>query len=127
MADADLATATLGQIAIRVLDLDRAVAFYRDRLGLPLLFRFPGLAFFQCGPTRLMLSRPEQAEFDHPGSILYFKVPDITATHATLAGRGVGFRSEPHVVHRDPTYELWLADFRDSEGNTFALMCERPV
>jgi catechol 2,3-dioxygenase-like lactoylglutathione lyase family enzyme len=127
VTDADLSTASLGQIAIRVVDLDRAVAFYRDTLGLPLLFRFPGLAFFRAGDVRLMLSRPEQAEFDHPGSLLYFRVPDIAATHATLSDRGVRFRSAPRVVHRDPTYELWLADFTDTEGNPLALMAEQAV
>ncbi len=127
MPDADLATATLGQVHVRILDLERAVAFYRDRLGLPLLFQFPGLAFFRAGETRLMLSAAEQGEFDHPSSLLYFKVADITTTHATLARRGVPFRSAPHLVHRAETYELWLADFNDSEGNTFALMAERPV
>lgn len=127
MADADLATATLGQVHVRILDLDRAVAFYRDRLGLPLLFQVPGLAFFRAGETRLMLSAAEQPEFDHPSSLLYFKVADILATHATLAQRGVSFGTPPHVVHRAEAHELWLSDFTDGEGNTFALMAERPV
>lgn len=123
----DLAAATIGQIAVRVLDLDRAVAFYRDRLGLPLLFQFPGLAFFRAGEVRLMLSKAEKPEFDHPGSILYFTVPDIGAIHGALAGRGVPFVDQPHVVHRAPTYELWMAFFHDSEGNMYAVMQEKPV
>jgi len=124
---ADLAHATLGQIAIRVHDVGRATAFYRDRLGLPLLFEFTGLAFFQCGGVRLMLSRAEKPEFDHPGSILYYRVPDIEAAHAELSRRGVSFIDAPHVIHRTPESELWMTFFQDSEGNHAALMAERPI
>ena len=123
----DLAQATMGQIAINVHDLDRATAFYRDTLGLPLLFQFPGLAFFRCGDVRFMLSKAEKPEFDHPGSILYYRVPDVVATHAVLAARGVAFVDLPHVVHRTETYELWMTFFTDSEGNTAALMAEKPI
>ena len=124
---ADLSQATLGQLVINVHDLDRATAYYRDTLGLPLLFQFPGLAFFRCGEVRFMLSRAEKPEFDHPGSILYYKVPDVVATHAALSARGVAFVDQPHVVHRAETYELWMAFFTDSEGNTAAVMAEKPI
>ncbi|MFN0178205.1 MAG: VOC family protein [Gemmatimonadales bacterium] len=123
----DLAASSLGQIALIAHDIDRATAFYRDTLGLPLLFQYPGLAFFKCGEVRLMISKPEKPEFDHPGSILYYKVPDAVATHATLSERGVAFVDKPHVVHKAPTYELWMAFFHDSEGNPAALMSERPL
>ncbi|MGE0553299.1 MAG: VOC family protein [Gemmatimonadales bacterium] len=126
MSGNDLNGASIGQIAIAVQDVDRAVAFYRDSLGLPLLFQAPpGLAFFQTGGTRLMLSRPESAEFDHPASILYFKVDDVEASHRQLSGRGVEFVDQPHVVHRTDQMELWMTFFKDGEGNTFALMAER--
>ena len=124
---ADLRDAALGQVAIVVQDVERATAFFRDQLGLPFLFAFPGLAFFQCGATRFMLSKADKPEFDHPSSILYFKVADVVATHAELSARGVTFRDEPHVVHRAPTYELWMTFFNDTEGNTFALMAEKPI
>ncbi len=117
---------SIGQIAINARDLERAAAFYRDRLGLQLLFEAPGLAFFDCGGVRLMLSGAEEPEFDHPSSVLYFKVDDIAASHGVLAARGVEFREPPHVIHRAPGMELWMAFFRDSEGNTAALMEERP-
>ena len=81
----------LGQIAINVHDLDRATAFYRDVLALPLLFSAGGLAFFDCGGVRLMLSRPEKPEFDHPSSILYFTVPDIAGAHRQMLNHGVHF------------------------------------
>ena len=118
----------IGQIAIRVRDLDRAVAFYRDVLGLKLLFRAPpALAFFDVGGVWLMLSPPDRAEFDHPASILYFDVADILAAHETLSARGVSFREEPHRIHAEAGRELWLASFLDSEGNTYALRSWRPT
>jgi len=116
----------IGQIAINVHDTNRAVEFYRDILGLKLLFTAGRLAFFDCGGVRLMLSPPERPEFDHPASILYFKVADIKAAHARLVERNVKIESEPHVVARMPDHDLWLADFRDSEGNIMAFMSEVP-
>ena len=117
----------IGQIAVNVHDLPRALAFYRDTLGMRFLFETPNLAFFDCGGVRLMLGQAESAEFDHPASILYYRVPDAVAAHATLAERGVTFVGEPHVVHRAPTYELWMAFFHDSEGNPAAVMSEKAI
>ncbi len=116
----------IGQIAVNVHDLGRAVGFYRDRLGLRLLFQVPHMAFFQCGSVRLLLGTPSAPEFDHPSSILYFRVADIAAAHRALVGREVSFRDAPHLVHRAADHELWLAFFEDSEGNVLALMSERP-
>lgn len=121
----DLAAATIGQIAVIIHDLDRAVAFYRDALGLRLLFQVPPkMAFFDCGGVRLMLSLPEEPEFDHPSSVLYFKVDDIQGTHQALRDRGVSFLREPHFLVRMHDHELWMAFFKDTEGNTLALMSE---
>jgi methylmalonyl-CoA/ethylmalonyl-CoA epimerase len=115
------------QISIRTQDTGRAVAFYRDALGLKLLFQAPPqLAFFECGGVRLMLS-PAEPEFDHQGSVIYFAVDDIKASHAALAGAGVKFRSEPHMIAKLPDREVWLADFLDSEGNVLALMSEPKI
>ena len=112
------------QVSIRTRDTARAVAFYRDTLGLKLLFEAPPqLAFFDCGGVRLMLSPPE-AEFDHQGSVLYFAVDDIKAAHTALAAAGVTFRTAPHMVAKLPDREVWLTDFQDSEGNVLALMSE---
>jgi methylmalonyl-CoA/ethylmalonyl-CoA epimerase len=125
VADLDLSQSRIGQIAVVVQDLDRAVAFYRDTLGMRFLFQAPPkLAFFDCGGVRLMLDVPEGAEFRHPASILYYKVDDIQATWTALRGRGVDFRDEPHLVARMPDHELWMTFFRDTEGNTLALMSE---
>jgi catechol 2,3-dioxygenase-like lactoylglutathione lyase family enzyme len=116
----------LGQIAINVHQLDRATAFYRDILGLPLLFTAGNLAFFDCGGVRLMLTIPEKPEFDHPGSILYFTVPDILTAHRQMLHAGVRFEDTPHLIARMPNHDLWMTFFRDSENNFLALMCEMP-
>jgi len=109
---------------MRVHDLVRAVAFYRDVLGVPFLFEFPPkLAFFNCDGVRLMLSTPEPG-FDHPGSVLYFAVDDIAAMHRILVERGVAFTEAPKKIATLPDREVWLAPFADSEGNTLALMSE---
>jgi methylmalonyl-CoA/ethylmalonyl-CoA epimerase len=89
-----------------------------------LLFTAGQLAFFDCGGVRLMLSPPERAEFNHPASILYFKVADIQAAHGRLVERSVKTEGEPNVIARMPDHDLWLAEFRDSEGNIMALMSE---
>jgi predicted enzyme related to lactoylglutathione lyase len=116
----------IGQIAIAVKDVDRAATFYEQVLGLKLLFRFPGLAFVECGGVRLMLAKPERPEFDQ-NSIIYYRVADVAAAAAELERRGVAFESQPHVVHRDERHELWMAFFRDSEGNYLGLMKEQPI
>ena len=112
------------QISIRTTDTARAVTFYRDVLGLKLLFQAPPhLAFFDCGGVRLMLG-PAEPEFDHQGSVIYFAVDDIKGAHAALAALGVKFRTEPHLIAKLPDREVWLTDFLDSEGNVLALMAE---
>jgi methylmalonyl-CoA/ethylmalonyl-CoA epimerase len=117
---------SIGQIAINVKDPARARAFYRDVLGLRHLFDAgPDLAFFQCGGVRLMLSPASKPEHDNPGSIIYYKVADLAATHATMAARGAVFEAAPHLVATMPDHELWMAFLRDSEGNLLALMEEK--
>jgi catechol 2,3-dioxygenase-like lactoylglutathione lyase family enzyme len=116
----------LGQIAINVHDPARASAFYRDVLGLPLLFTAGKLSFFDCGGVRLMLTVAEKPEFDHPSSILYFAVPDITSAQRQMLSRGVRFEDEPHLIAKMPTHDLWMTFFRDSEENLLALMSEVP-
>ena len=119
-----LSLSRIGQIAIIVHDVDRATAFYRDVLGMRFLFAFPGLAFFDCDGIRIMLSRPEKKEFDHPSSILYFRVDDIQAAYQTLRGRNVAFDDEPHIIARMPDHDLWMCFFRDLDNNVLGLMAE---
>ena len=114
----------IGQIAIRALDIGRATRFYRDTLGMRFLFEFPNLAFFDCGGVRLMLSTAESPGFDHPGSVIYYKVADINGTYETLKKNGVEFVEQPHLIARMEDHDLWIAAFNDGEGNTLALMSE---
>ncbi len=119
------APTAIGQIAVNVRDLERAVPFYRDALGLRFLFQVPGLAFLDCGGIRLMLSRAEAPEFDHASSVLYFRVPGIEAAHAQMTARGITFRDTPHKIADMPDHELWMTFFDDTEGNLHALMAEK--
>src|SRR5215216_145938 len=113
----------VGQIAVPVNDLDRAVAFYRDVLGLRLLFQAPpGLAFFDCGGVRLMLSAPEGSEHDSPASIIYYVVDDLPSAWAGLLERGAEAVSEPHLLAKMPDHDLWMGFIADSEGNMVGLM-----
>ncbi len=114
----------IGQIAVNVHDVKRAVAFYRDILGLKSLLEIPNAAFFDCGGVRLMLSLPEKPEFDHPASIICYKVADVQIAFQTLSSRGVQFESEPHLIARMPDHDLWMGFFLNSEDNLWALMTE---
>ena len=120
----------VGQIAVPVDDLDRAVAFYRDVLGLRLLFQAPpGLAFFECGGVRLMLSRPEGPASARHSSVVYYLVDDIAAAWAAVTARGAapgaaGGQAEPHLIAKLPDHDLWMAFVQDSEGNLLGLMSE---
>ncbi len=123
----NISLSEIGQISVNVHDLDRAVAFYKDTLGIKHLFTVAGrMAFFDCGSVRLMLAIPERPDLDHPSSILYFKVPDIEQAHEGLVSRKVHFETKPMLVAPMATHDLWLAEFRDSENNVLALMCEKP-
>jgi methylmalonyl-CoA/ethylmalonyl-CoA epimerase len=115
----------IGQIAVNARDVERAAAFYQDKLELKLLFKAPpGLAFFDCGGVRLMLSGAEKPEHDHPSSVLYFAVPDIQRAYGKMKESGVYFEDEPHLIARMPAHDLWMTFFRDSEGNLLSLMSE---
>ena len=121
----DLSQARVGQIAVVCKDVARATAFYRDVLGLRFLFAAgPALSFFDAGGTRLMLGTAE-GRHDHAGSMLYFFVADIDATHRELESRGVKFIETPHMIAKMPDHELWLGAFEDSEGNPMGIMEER--
>lgn len=116
----------LGQIAFAVDDVVSSTGFFKDKLRLPFLFSAaPGLAFFDLGGVRLMLCRPQGAGRAGANSVLYLKVDDIREAYVELAGRGVRFEREPSLVARLPEHELWMAFFRDPEGNLLALTEER--
>lgn len=123
-ASSDFKLSQIGQIAIPVVDLARAVEFYRHQLGLSHLFTVPNLAFFDCDGLRLMLTTPEEGQSHQPSSIIYFKVPDIQVAYQALLERGVHFEDAPHVIAKMETYDLWMAFFRDSEYNLLSIMSE---
>lgn len=119
---------SIGQIHISVDDIDRAVTFYRDVLGMKFLFDVPGqsMAFFDCGGVRLYLGKAESDSF-RSSPLIYYRVDDIHEARQALGERGVAFEGEPHVVHRTDSHELWLAAFKDPEGNWIHLMSEAPT
>jgi methylmalonyl-CoA/ethylmalonyl-CoA epimerase len=121
----NLANAKVSQLLVPVDDLTKGVAFYRDVLGLPFLFEAPPqMAFFNCGGIRLLVGVQPAGQVAQRGSAIYFQVPEIAAVFSTLKDLGVSFLAEPHVVHRTPSMELWLAEFQDPFGNQLALMSE---
>jgi predicted enzyme related to lactoylglutathione lyase len=122
-----LSISRIMQLAVNVQDLGRATAFYRDVLGLHLLFEVPTISFFDCGGVRLMLTRAETPELDHPSSIIYFQVDDIRSSFEALRERNVKTVSEPSLIARMEDREVWIAAFRDSEENLLALMSEPPI
>jgi methylmalonyl-CoA/ethylmalonyl-CoA epimerase len=124
-AETSFSLSEIGQIALDVRDLDTAVAFYRDTLGMKFLFQAPpGMAFFDCGGIRLLLGVSQDSGDAAPASIVYYRVGDIHAAHQTLTSRGVEFERQPELAHKAEGYELWLAFFRDPDRNLLALMSE---
>jgi methylmalonyl-CoA/ethylmalonyl-CoA epimerase len=121
----NLANAKIAQLLVPVEDLAKGIVFYRDVLGLLLLFEAPPqMAFFDCGGVRLLVGVAPARQPAQRGSAIYFQVSEITAVCSTLKASGVLFSAEPHVVHRTPNGELWLAEFQDPFGNQLALMGE---
>lgn len=114
------------QIAITVGDVDTALAFYRDVLGLAFLLQpAPTLAFLSAGDVRLMLTTPQGAGAVGANSILYFSVDDIVATQAALVARGATEERPPQLAARIPDHELWMGFLRDPDGNLVGLMEEK--
>ncbi len=125
MNESDFGLERLGQVFMPAKDLARAVAFYRDVLGMRFLFEVPNMAFFDLDGVRLMLGKPDDGS-DHPGSILYYLVPDIEQAHEVLIDRGVECELVPTLIAEMSDHDLWMAFFRDSEANRLALMAEVP-
>jgi predicted enzyme related to lactoylglutathione lyase len=119
---ADVKLGPVGQIARNVKDIGAAERWFREVLGLPHLYTFGKLAFFDCGGVRLFLQEGEGGDQE---SILYFRVEDIRSAHAALKARGAAFTDAPHMIHRhaDGTEE-WMAFFADNEGRTLAIMSQ---
>jgi len=109
---------------VSIKNVENAIEFYKEVLGLPLLFSTESIAFFDCNGQRLLLSLPEKDEFTNSSSVIYFQVEDINKTFEELLEKGVSFIDQPHVVAKMGNTETWMIFFKDTEGNTHALMCE---
>lgn len=121
---ADIALGAIGQVSREVGNIARAEAWYRDTLGLPHLYTYGNLAFFDCDGTRLFLVEHDGAD-TAANSILYFRVSDIEAAHRELSARGVAFEGAPHMIHKHPDgTEEWMAFFKDPDGGMLALMSQ---
>lgn len=125
MNDEELALGPIMQILVPVADVEKAAAFYEDVLSLPLLFRFPGNAFFDAHGVRLYLAQPSEPGYTGPAT-LYFRVDDVSSTFERLVARGAAVREAPEITHRDASYDLWLAFVSDLDGNNIGLMREAP-
>ena len=108
------------QIGIQVTDLDRAVVFYRDVLGLKLLFTAGGMVFFQVGEARLMVEHGRPT----PSTTIYFDDANLESSRQRLESHGIKFAGPTETVQRTDTYDLKLAEFSDPDGNPLALMGE---
>ncbi|WP_427110276.1 VOC family protein [Lysinibacillus xylanilyticus] len=117
----------IGQIGVPVKDLNRAIDFYKEKLGLSLLFNTNNMAFFECNGLRLMLTLPEKEEFALLSSVIYYEVSNIKDTYERLLGKEITFIDEPHVVAKMGQTETWMVFFKDTEDNTLALMSEVQV
>jgi predicted enzyme related to lactoylglutathione lyase len=116
----------IGQVAVTVSDVNEALAFYRDKLGLDFLFQpSEDLAFLAAGPVRIMLSTPQGSGAVGANSILYFKVSEIERTHAEIVGNGAKSEREPQLAAKMPDHELWIGFLRDPDGNLVGLMEEK--
>ncbi|MEJ3745688.1 VOC family protein [Actinomycetes bacterium KLBMP 9797] len=123
-----LALGPIGQIARAVSDTRRAAEWYGGVLGLPHLYTFGDLAFFDCGGTRLMLSPPEAGTSAGQPSLLYFRVDDIQAAYDELRARGVDFLQPPRMIHKhDSGVAEWMAFFADPDGHPLAIMAQVPA
>ena len=128
MTASTIQISAIGQIGVPVHDLDKSTAFYRDILGMKFIFQVPNMmSFFDCGGIRIMLAIPTSSEYDHPSSIIYYRVDDIHSTFATLKERGVHFIQNPHSIGQMGNVDVWMAFFKDVDSNTLAIMSDIPM
>lgn len=120
------ALSDIGQIAVVVSDVSKALPFYRDVLGLKFLFSAgPALAFLQAGSVRIMLTPPEGAGRVGGNSVLYFRVDDIEGTQHAIVGRGAANYKDPRSIAKMPDHDLWIGFVTDPDGNLIGLMEEK--
>jgi DNA-binding CsgD family transcriptional regulator/catechol 2,3-dioxygenase-like lactoylglutathione lyase family enzyme len=124
---ADIKLGAIGQVSRSVRDLTESKAWYGEQLGLPHLYTFGKMAFFDCDGTRLLLNEVDEVTLTE--AVLYFHVEDIQTAFDALSARGIEFESPPHRIHRhDDGTEEWMAFFNDPEGRPLAIMAQpRPL
>ncbi len=119
---------SIGQIAIAISDLEQSLIFYRDKLGLPVLFEVPpNMAFLTCGDVRLMLTKLQGDPKDHKTSVIYYRVPDLSAAVEQIKLSGIHFIQEPQMTAKMPDHELWQGFIRDPDDNLIGIMAELPL
>ena len=116
----------IGQIALPVSDVERSEVFYADILGLPKLYRFGDLTFFDCGGVRLLLEKAREPKDLRPQGCIYFRCADIALAVSELERRGANFTHQPHRIAKMDDHDLWMAFFNDPDGHTLAIMHEAP-
>jgi len=119
---------SIGQIAVAINDIRKSVIFYQDVLGLELLFEVPsGMAMFNCGMTRLMLTTQQGSDHDHRTSVIYYKVKDIEKSAKAIKSNGAQFIQEPQLVAKMVDHDLWIGFLRDPDENLVGIMAELPI
>ncbi len=116
----------IGQIALPVTDVDRSEAFYEKVLGLPKLYRFGDLTFFDCAGVRLLLEKSKASQDFHAQGCIYFRCADIALAVDELTRRGISFKHKPHLIAKMDDHDLWMAFFTDPDGHMLAVMHEAP-
>jgi len=125
MTEQTLTIQSIGQINIPVKELDKATDFYQNVLGLKFIFQVPNMmSFFDCDGVRILLAVPTSPEFDHPSSVIYYRVPDIHSAFDMLQAKKVEFTQNPHSVGQMGNVDVWMAFFKDPDGNHLAIMSE---
>ncbi|MBM6616873.1 VOC family protein [Bacillus suaedaesalsae] len=114
----------IGQIAVPINDLEISIHFYKDKLGLPLLFNTNNMAFFDAHGVRLLLSLPENEQNQHSSSVVYFNVEDIEKSYREFKEKGIEFIDQPHLVAKMGNRETWMTFFKDPFDNLHGLMSE---
>jgi len=106
-------------IVLGVSDLQKSIAFYRDKAGFDLRNQFEALAFFSAGPITLMLNGGLRRSGGPLAGAMEMVVSaeSVTASHRQLVERGCSFINEP----REVTPGSWAATFSDPDGHWLTL------
>lgn len=125
MSTPDNLKTTIAQVAITVSEIGQSKAFYGETLELPMLIEVNDMAFFDCGPVRLMVGGSKENKPNPGNTIIYLDCPDIEAAINRLKSQGVHIEQDPMLAHKDNAHELWLAFFTDPDGHILAYMENR--